>query len=69
LKMTTISEKSVGLGDMLEKVADHYEDSVDNLVDQLTALLEPLIMCVLALLVGRLLIAMYLPIFQLGKVM
>ncbi len=64
-----IGEESGALDDMLEKVADHYEDSVDNLVDQLTALLEPLIMCVLAVLVGGLLIAMYLPIFQLGNVM
>ena len=68
LQMTTIGEESGALDDMLEKVADHYEDSVDNLVDQLTALLEPLIMCVLAVLVGGLLIAMYLPIFQLGQV-
>ncbi|MBT5330955.1 MAG: type II secretion system F family protein [Porticoccaceae bacterium] len=68
LQMTTIGEESGSLDEMLEKVADHYEDSVDNLVDQLTALLEPLIMCVLAVLVGGLLIAMYLPIFQLGAV-
>ena len=68
LQMTTIGEESGALDDMLEKVADHYEESVDNLVDQLTALLEPLIMCVLAVLVGGLLIAMYLPIFQLGQV-
>ncbi len=68
LQMTTIGEESGALDDMLEKVATHYEESVDNLVDQLTALLEPLIMCVLAILVGGLLIAMYLPIFTLGTV-
>ena len=68
LQMTTIGEESGALDEMLEKVADHYEAAVDDLVDQLTALLEPLIMCVLAVLVGGLLIAMYLPIFQLGQV-
>ena len=68
LQMTTIGEESGALDDMLEKVANHYEDAVDDLVDQLTALLEPLIMCVLAILVGGLLIAMYLPIFTLGTV-
>ena len=68
LQMTTIGEESGSLDEMLEKVANHYEETVDNLVDQLTSLLEPLIMCVLAVLVGGLLIAMYLPIFQLGQV-
>ena len=68
LQMTTIGEESGSLDEMLERVADHYEESVDSNVDQLTALLEPLIMCVLAILVGGLLIAMYLPIFQLGQV-
>ncbi|MBT5106415.1 MAG: type II secretion system F family protein [Porticoccaceae bacterium] len=68
LQMTSIGEESGALDDMLEKVANHYEGAVDDLVDQLTALLEPLIMCVLAILVGGLLIAMYLPIFTLGTV-
>lgn len=68
LQMTTIGEESGALDDLLERVANHYEDSVDNSVDQLTSLLEPLIMCVLAILVGGLLIAMYLPIFQIGQV-
>ena len=53
---------------MLEKVATHYETEVDNAVDGLTALMEPLIMSVLGVLVGGLIIAMYLPIFQLGAV-
>lgn len=66
--MTTIGEESGALDDLLERVANHYEDAVDNSVDQLTSLLEPLIMCVLAILVGGLLIAMYLPIFQIGQV-
>ena len=54
--------------DMLEKSAVFYEEAVDNAVDNLTTLLEPMIMSVLGVLVGGLLIAMYLPIFKLGAV-
>lgn len=68
LQMTTIGEESGALDEMLERVATHYEESVDDMVDNLTALLEPFIMAVLAVLVGGILIAMYLPIFQLGQV-
>ncbi len=68
LQMTTIGEESGALDDMLDKVATYYEDAVDNLVDSLTSLLEPMIMSVLGILVGGLMIAMYLPIFQLGNV-
>jgi type IV pilus assembly protein PilC len=53
---------------MLDKVATYYEEAVDNTVDSLTELLEPLIMSVLGILVGGLMIAMYMPIFQLGSV-
>ena len=53
---------------MLDKVAYYYEAEVDNAVDNLTTLLEPLIMSVLGVLVGGLIIAMYLPIFSLGGV-
>jgi type IV pilus assembly protein PilC len=53
---------------MLSKVADHYEQAVDDAVDNLSSLLEPLIMSILGVLVGGLLIAMYLPIFMLGSV-
>ena len=53
---------------MLDKVASFYEQEVDNAVDGLTALMEPMIMAVLGVLVGGLIIAMYLPIFQLGNV-
>ncbi len=67
-QMTAIGEESGALDDMLEKAAIHYEELVDNSVDNLTSLLEPLIMAVLGVLVGGLLIAMYLPIFQLGNV-
>ena len=51
---------------MLEKVANHYESDVDTLVDNLTSLMEPLIMVVLGGIVGALVVAMYLPVFQLG---
>jgi type IV pilus assembly protein PilC len=68
LQMVSIGEESGALDDMLEKVATYYEDSVDNMVDNLTALLEPMIMSVLGVLVGGLMIAMYLPIFMLGSV-
>ena len=53
---------------MLGKVATYYEDEVDNLVDGLTSMLEPMIMAILGVLIGGLIIAMYLPIFQLGAV-
>lgn len=68
LQMTTIGEESGSLDEMLDKVATYYEEAVDNSVDSLTSLLEPMIMSVLGILVGGLMIAMYLPIFQLGQV-
>jgi type IV pilus assembly protein PilC len=68
LQMTAIGEESGALDAMLDKSATYHEDHVDNMVDNLTSLLEPLIMIVLGVLVGGLLIAMYLPIFQLGNV-
>lgn len=68
LQMTSIGEESGALDEMLEKAAVHYEAAVDDSVDNLTTLLEPLIMAVLGILVGGLLIAMYLPIFKLGSV-
>lgn len=68
LQMTAIGEESGSLDDMLEKVATYHEGVVDDMVDNLTSLLEPMIMSVLGVLVGGLLIAMYLPIFQLGNV-
>ncbi|GAB2197125.1 type II secretion system F family protein [Sessilibacter sp. MAH4] len=67
LQMTAIGEESGALDDMLDKVASFYEESVDNQVDNLTTLLEPLIMAVLGILVGGLMIAMYMPIFQIGN--
>jgi len=68
IQMSAIGEESGALDEMLDKVANYYEDAVDNMVDTLTSLLEPIIMSVLGVLVGGLLIAMYLPIFQLGNV-
>lgn len=69
IQMVAIGEESGALDEMLEKVATHYEAIVDNMVDSLTSLLEPMIMSVLGILVGGLMIAMYLPIFMLGSVM
>src|SRR5690606_4358813 len=66
IQMAAIGEESGALDAMLDKVAIYYEEAVDNMVDTLTSLLEPMIMSVLGILVGGLMIAMYLPIFQLG---
>jgi type IV pilus assembly protein PilC len=68
LQMVSIGEESGALDDMLDKVATHYEAAVDNAVDSLSSLMEPLIMSILGVLVGGLMIAMYLPIFMLGSV-
>ncbi|CAI8810853.1 Type IV pilus assembly protein PilC [Pseudomonas sp. IT-P253] len=67
IQMTAIGEESGALDDMLDKVASFYEAEVDNMVDNLTSLMEPFIMVVLGVIVGGLVIAMYLPIFQLGS--
>ncbi len=67
-QMIAIGEESGALDSMSEKVAEFYEGEVDNLVDNLSALMEPIIMAVLGVLVGGLVIAMYLPIFKLGQV-
>jgi type IV pilus assembly protein PilC len=68
IQMTAIGEESGALDNMLDKVATYYEDEVDNLVDSLTSLMEPMIMAFLGVIVGGLVIAMYLPIFKLGSV-
>lgn len=68
IQMTAIGEESGALDSMLDKVATYYEDEVDNMVDSLTSLMEPMIMAFLGVIVGGLVIAMYLPIFQLGNV-
>jgi type IV pilus assembly protein PilC len=66
-QMVAIGEESGSLDAMCAKVADFYEAEVDNLVDALSSLLEPMIMVVLGVLVGGLVVAMYLPIFKLGQ--
>jgi len=68
IQMVAIGEESGSLDGMLGKVATIYEQEVDDAVDGLSSLLEPMIMAVLGVLVGGLIIAMYLPIFQLGSV-
>jgi type IV pilus assembly protein PilC len=68
VQMTAIGEESGALDEMLAKVADFYEEEVDNMVDALSSLLEPLIMVVIGGLVGGLVVAMYLPIFKLAAV-
>lgn len=68
VQMISIGEEAGSLDEMLDKVATFYEDEVDNAVDSMTSLMEPMIMAVLGVLVGGLVIAMYLPIFQLGNV-
>ena len=68
IQMVAIGEESGAVDDMLSKVATVYEQEVDNAVDNLTTLLEPMIMAVLGVVIGGLIIAMYLPIFQIGMV-
>ncbi|WP_293267124.1 type II secretion system F family protein [Neptunomonas sp.] len=68
IQMIAIGEEAGSLDMMLGKVADFYEEEVDNAVDNMSSLMEPMIMAVLGVLVGGLVIAMYLPIFQLGNV-
>jgi type IV pilus assembly protein PilC len=67
-QMAAIGEEAGSLDHMLGKVADFYEEEVDNAVDALSSLLEPLIMVFIGGLIGGLVVAMYLPIFQMGKV-
>ena len=68
IQMIAVGEESGALDDMASKVADFYEEEVDNAVDSMSSLLEPMIMAILGVLVGGLVIAMYLPIFKMGAV-
>ncbi len=68
IQMASIGEESGALGQMLGKIADFYEEEVDEAVKSLSSLLEPIIMVILGVLIGGLVIAMYLPIFKLGAV-
>ena len=65
-QMVAIGEESGSLDAMLAKVADFFEQEVDDAVDALSSLLEPLIMSILGILIGGLVVAMYLPIFKMG---
>ncbi|MCU6432340.1 type II secretion system F family protein [Undibacterium sp. Jales W-56] len=67
-QMVSIGEESGALDQMLGKVADFYEDEVDEAVASLSSLMEPMIMVILGVLIGGLVVAMYLPIFKLGSV-
>ena len=68
VQMVAIGEEAGSLDEMASKVADFYEAEVDNLVDAMSSLLEPLIISVIGILVGGLVVAMYLPIFKLASV-
>jgi type IV pilus assembly protein PilC len=68
VQMVAIGEESGSLDAMLGKVADFYEQEVDDAVDNLSSLMEPMIMAFLGVVVGGLVVAMYLPIFKLGTV-
>ena len=68
IQMIAVGEESGSLDDMSSKVADFYEEDVDNAVDNLSSLLEPMIMAILGILVGGLVVAMYLSIFKMGSV-
>jgi type IV pilus assembly protein PilC len=68
LQMASIGEEAGALDSMLSKVADFFEGEVDDAVDALASLMEPIIMVVLGTLIGGLVVAMYLPIFKMGQV-
>ena len=67
VQMTSIGEESGALDQMLGKAADYYEAEVDNAVDNLTAMIEPMVMVFLGVVIGGMIVAMYLPIFEMGK--
>jgi len=66
--MVAIGEEAGSLDSMLSKVADFYEAEVDDAVEALSSLMEPIIMAVLGVLIGGMVIAMYMPIFKMGQV-
>jgi type IV pilus assembly protein PilC len=68
IQMVMIGEESGGLDEMLNKIADIYEMQVDDAVDGLSSLIEPIMMVVIGILVGGLIVGMYLPIFQMGNI-
>lgn len=66
VQMVSIGEEAGSIDDMLSKVADYYEEEVDNAVDAMTSLMEPMIMAFLGVVIGGLVVGMYLPIFKMG---
>lgn len=68
IQMIAIGEAAGSLGDMLNKVADYYEEDVNYMVDNLSSLMEPMIMVFLGLIIGSFVVAMYLPIFKIGSI-
>ena len=66
IQMVSIGEESGSVDDMLGKVADYYEEEVDNAVEAMTSLMEPMIMAFLGVVIGGLVVGMYLPIFKMG---
>ena len=69
IQMTSIGEESGALDSMLDKAATYFEQEVDDAVENMTALMEPFIMSFLGVVIGGLIVAMYLPIFQMGSAM
>jgi type IV pilus assembly protein PilC len=67
-QMISVGESTGALDAMLQKIAEFYEDEVDNMVANLTTLMEPLVILFLGVIIGGLVISMYLPIFKLGSV-
>jgi len=67
-QMISVGESTGALDAMLQKIAEFYEDEVDNMVANLTTLMEPLVILFLGIIIGGLVISMYLPIFKLGSV-
>ena len=68
VRMLQAGEKTGRIEDMLNSIADFYEDEVETTLDGLTSLLEPLLMVFLGLIIGSIVVAMFLPIFKLGEV-
>ncbi len=69
VQMTAIGEESGALDEMLMKVAEFYEEEVNNAVDTLSSLIEPMVMLIIGVVVGGMVIGMYLPIFKLAAAM
>ena len=69
VQMIAVGEQTGALDEMLAKIADFYDDEVDTAVEQLTAVIEPIMIVVMGVMVGGMLVAMYLPMFKMASVM